>query len=76
MRNLKLTVVVPPELHRLINAGAAAQGRSRSNYAGRLLDRAVREDAAAAEQGLPPGFDAGAEQRPTAADAEAAARAA
>jgi hypothetical protein len=63
MRNLKLTVVVPPELHRLIDVGAERQGRSRSNYAGRLLDRAVRQDAAQAE-GLPPGFDPGVEQQP------------
>jgi hypothetical protein len=66
MRNLKLTVVVDPDLHGLVDAGAKREGRSRSNYAGRLLDRAVRQDAAQAE-GLPPGFDAGVEQQPTAA---------
>jgi hypothetical protein len=67
MRNLKLTVVVGPDLHGLVDAGAKREGRSRSNFAARLLDRAVREDAALAEQGLPPGFDPGVEQRPTAA---------
>jgi hypothetical protein len=64
-KNLKLTVVVGPELHRLIDAGAERQRRSRSNYAGLLLDRAVREDAAQVEQ--PPSFDSGVEQQPTAA---------
>jgi hypothetical protein len=67
MRNLKLTVVVDPDLHGLVDAGAKREGRSRSNYASRLLDRAVREDAAAAEQGLLPGFDPGVERQPTAA---------
>jgi hypothetical protein len=51
MRNLKLTVVVSPELRRLIDAGAREDGRSTSGYTRRLLE----EWAATvhAEQALP-----------------------
>jgi hypothetical protein len=43
MRNLKLTVVVDPDLRAVLEAGAEREGRSVSNYTRRLIDRAARE---------------------------------
>ena len=43
MRNLKLTVIVDPDLRGILEAGAEREGRSISNYTRRLIDRAARE---------------------------------
>jgi hypothetical protein len=43
MRNLKLTVIVDPDLRGILEAGAEREGRSVSNYTRRLIDRAARE---------------------------------
>jgi hypothetical protein len=50
MRNQRLSIVVSPELRRLIDTGAQADGRSTSSYARRVLEEwaareAVRVDA-------------------------------
>jgi hypothetical protein len=58
MRNIKLTLTVDRELRGILEEGAAAEGRSISNFSRRLLDRAAREVVVRAEQ---------VEQRQTAA---------
>jgi hypothetical protein len=50
MRNLKITVIVDPDLDGLLEAGAKREGRSKSNYIGRLLREGTAREAARVEQ--------------------------
>jgi hypothetical protein len=45
MRNLKITVIVTPDLDDLLETGAKREGRSKSNHIGKLLREGTAREA-------------------------------